>query len=56
MFLARGKVGPFRVDAEPMTGSDGVMAVRAVLHDEGDGDRPVTAGSYQLRASGPHAF
>ena len=56
MFLARGKVGPFRVDAEPMTGSDGVMAVRAVLHDEGDGDRPVTAGSYQFRAGGPHAF
>jgi acyl-coenzyme A thioesterase PaaI-like protein len=52
MFLARGKVGPFRVDAEPIAGSDGVMAVRTVLHDEGDGDRPVTAGSYQLRASG----
>ena len=51
MFLARGKVGPFRVDAEPIAGSDGVMAVRTVLHDEGDGDRPITAGSYQLRAS-----
>ena len=49
MFLARGKVGPFRADAEPVTGSDGVTAVRMVLHDEGDGDRAVTAGSYQFR-------
>ncbi len=49
MFLARGKVGPFRVDAEPVTGSDGWSAVRMVLHDEGDGDRAVTTGSYQFR-------
>lgn len=52
MFLSRGKVGPFRVDAQPDAGSDGVWAVRTVLHDEGDGDRPVTAGSYQFRAGG----
>jgi acyl-coenzyme A thioesterase PaaI-like protein len=51
MFLARGKVGPFRADAESLTGSDGVMAVRIVLHDEGDDDRPVTAASYQFRAA-----
>ena len=43
MFLARGKVGPFRADAEAIAGSDGVTAVRIVLHDEGDGDRAVTA-------------
>ena len=49
MFLARGKVGPFRADAEPVVGSDGVVAVRIVLHDEGDGDRAVTAASYQFR-------
>jgi acyl-coenzyme A thioesterase PaaI-like protein len=49
MFLARGKVGPFRVETEPVTGSVGVTAVRTILHDEGDGDRPVTAGSYQFR-------
>ena len=48
MFLARGKVGPFRVDAESIAGADGVMAVRMILHDEGDGDRPVTAGSFQF--------
>jgi acyl-coenzyme A thioesterase PaaI-like protein len=52
MFLARGKVGPFRADAEPVTGSDGVTAVRIVIHDEGDGDRAVTAGSYQFRVVG----
>ena len=48
MFLARGKVGPFRAEAEPVRGSDGVLAVRTILHDEGDGDRAVTSGSYQF--------
>jgi acyl-coenzyme A thioesterase PaaI-like protein len=48
MFLARGKVGPFRTDAELMSGSDEVAVVRVVLHDEGDGDRAVTAASYQF--------
>jgi acyl-coenzyme A thioesterase PaaI-like protein len=52
MFLARGKAGPFRADAEPMTGSDGATAVRIVVHDEGDGDRAVTAGSYHYRLAG----
>jgi len=49
MFLARGKVGPFRADTELLHGSDGVTAVRVLLHDEGAGDRAVTAGSYQFR-------
>jgi len=49
MFLARGKVGPFRVEGEPVTGSDGCVAARVLLHDEGDGDRAVTSGSYQFR-------
>jgi hypothetical protein len=49
MFLARGKVGPFRVDGAPMAGSDGTVAVRMLLHDEGNGDRPITAGSYLFR-------
>jgi hypothetical protein len=30
-------------------GSDGLRAVRMMLHDEGDGDRAVTAASYQFR-------
>jgi acyl-coenzyme A thioesterase PaaI-like protein len=46
MFLARGKVGPFRVEAEPLAGPDGRVAVRVVMHDEGNGDKAVTAGSY----------
>ena len=46
MFLARGKVGPFRVEAQPLVGADGAVAVRAVLHDEGAGDKAITAASY----------
>ncbi len=48
MFLARGKVGPFRADAEVLPGSGGMTAVRVLLHDEG-GDRAITAASYQFR-------
>jgi acyl-coenzyme A thioesterase PaaI-like protein len=46
MFMARGKVGPFRADAEPVAGADGTVAVRVVLYDEGNGGRPVTSASY----------
>jgi len=49
MFVARGKVGPFRVDGEPMAGADGMVAVRTVMHDEGADDRVITAGSYLFR-------
>jgi hypothetical protein len=49
MFLARGKVGPFRVEAEPMAGADGAVSVRVLLHDEGNDDRAITAGSYLFR-------
>jgi hypothetical protein len=52
MFLARGKVGPFRADAELVQGSEGVTAARVVLHDEGDRDRAVTAASYQFQSGG----
>ena len=52
MFLARGKVGPFRVETEPMTGADGVFAVRALMHDEGVGDRITTVASYLFRVAG----
>jgi acyl-coenzyme A thioesterase PaaI-like protein len=48
MFLARGKVGPFRVEGEAIPGADGTAAVRATLHDEGNRDRAVTAASYQF--------
>ena len=51
MFLARGKVGPFRVEAEPMPGADGTLAVRTVMHDEGVDDRITTVGSYLFRSA-----
>jgi hypothetical protein len=51
MFLARGKVGPFRVDAEPMSGADGTVAVRVAMHDEGNGDRLTTVASYVFRSA-----
>jgi hypothetical protein len=51
MFLARGKVGPFRVEAEPMPGADGTLAVRTVMHDEGVADRITTVGSYLFRSA-----
>ena len=50
MFVARGKVGPFRVEGEPFTGADGAVAVRVVMHDEGADDRVTTVGSYLFRA------
>ncbi len=52
MFVARGKAGPFRVEAEPLAGADGAVAVRVVMHDEGVDDRVTTVGSYLLRAGG----
>jgi hypothetical protein len=49
MFLARGKVGPFRVDGVAVGGADGVVGVRMTLHDEGNDDRAVTSASAVLR-------
>jgi hypothetical protein len=49
MFLARGKVGPFRADGEAVRGSDGTVAVRLLLDDEGADDRTITAASYVFR-------
>ncbi|OBA82458.1 hypothetical protein A9W99_01825 [Mycobacterium sp. 1164966.3] len=48
MFMARGKVGPFRVDGTAYRGADGCIGVRMLIHDEGNDDRPITAGSAQL--------
>ena len=45
MHLARGKVGPFRVDGTAVGGVDGKVGVRMTLHDEGNGDRAVTSAS-----------
>jgi hypothetical protein len=45
MFLARGKVGPFRVVGDADRGPDGRIGVRMTMHDEGNDDRAITAGS-----------
>ena len=50
MFLARGKAGPFRVEAEPMVGPGGTVAVRTLMYDEGADDRMTTVGSYLFRS------
>jgi len=50
MFLARGKVGPFRVDGEAFEGA-GRTGVRLTLHDEGNHDRSVTAASAVFRST-----
>jgi len=47
MHLARGKVGPFRVDGVASQGADGSGRVGAqlILSDEGNDDRPITAAA-----------
>jgi len=45
MFLARGKVGPFRVDGEAYRTTDGYVGVRTLMVDEGNDHRPITSGS-----------
>ena len=49
MFLARGKVGPFRVDGDAVRGVDDKVGVRITLHDEGNDDRAVTSASAVFR-------
>lgn len=51
MFLSRGKVGPFRADADAFKGAGGQIGVRLSLHDEGEG-RMVTAASALLDVVG----
>jgi hypothetical protein len=49
MFLARGKVGPFRVQGEAVRGTAGKIGVRLTLHDEGNRDTALTSASAVLR-------
>jgi hypothetical protein len=49
MHLARGKVGPFRVDGFAYDGSHGRVGVQMTMHDEGNGDRAVTASAIVFR-------
>jgi hypothetical protein len=48
MFLARGKTGPFRVDAEAYAGAGGRIGVRTLLFDEGAG-RAITSAAHLFR-------
>jgi len=45
MFMSRGKVGPFRVEGTAHTSGGGRVGVRMLLHDEGNGDKPVTTAA-----------
>ena len=49
MFVARGKVGPFRVNAEPTSAQTGRIGVSLTLHDEGNEDRVITTGTAVFR-------
>ncbi|GFG75904.1 hypothetical protein [Mycobacterium botniense] len=51
MFVARGRLGPFGVDGEPITDTEGTVAVRTVLHDQRSDDHATTVGSYRFRPS-----
>ena len=51
MFLARGKVGPFRVDGSAYVAADGSgrVGTQLTMHDEGNADRAVSAASMLFR-------
>ncbi|HEX5586662.1 MAG TPA: hypothetical protein VFZ17_05100, partial [Acidimicrobiia bacterium] len=49
MFVARGKVGPFRASGEAFPASGGRVGCSVTLVDEGNGDREVTSSSAVFR-------
>jgi hypothetical protein len=51
MFLARGKVGPFRAEGSACPGADGSerIGVQLTIHDEGNQDRATTAATFVFR-------
>jgi acyl-coenzyme A thioesterase PaaI-like protein len=51
MFLARGKAGPFRAEAEPIHGAGATVAARVLLHDEGNADRVIASASYVFESA-----
>ena len=48
MFMARGKVGPFRVEGSAHRGGTKRIGVRMLLHDEGNNDKAVTSATAVL--------
>jgi hypothetical protein len=49
MFVARGKVGPFRTDGEAFDGGGGHIGCRVTLRDEGNNSRAVSVASAVFR-------
>lgn len=49
MFVARGKVGPFRFATEVLGAAVGTRAVRTSVYDEGTDDRLITAATHVFR-------
>ncbi len=49
MFVARGKVGPFRTSGEVIVGPTGRIGCIMSLHDEGNDDRVITSASATYR-------
>jgi hypothetical protein len=49
MFVARGKVGPFRVAGDATPGDRGRIGCQLSLHDQGNGDRAVATASAVFR-------
>jgi hypothetical protein len=49
MFVARGKVGPFRATAAAFAGNGGQVGTRMTLNDEGNEDRVVTSATALFR-------
>ena len=52
MFVARGKVGPFRASGQAFAANGGSAGCRVQLHDEGNGDRVVTSASAIFHRTG----
>jgi hypothetical protein len=52
MFLARGKVGPFRVEGTSYRTGSGPVGVRLLIRDEGNGDRAITSAAAVLNVVG----
>jgi hypothetical protein len=52
MFLARGKVGPFRVEGAAQGTRSGPVGVRLLIRDEGSGDRAITSAAAVLNVVG----
>lgn len=49
MFIARGKVGPFRFESEAIAGAGDTAAARTMVYDEGAEDKLVTVASHVFR-------